>query len=377
MKRLVILLSLCALAVALATAGAEEPGKKAKPFIQIALLLDTSNSMDGHIGQAKTQLWKIVNEFATAKKHGARPELQVALYEYGNDSLPDKEGYIRLVLPLTNDLDKVSEELFALTTNGGSEYCGKVIDAAIRALDWSDSPGDLKAVFIAGNEPFTQGGVDYRASCKAAVTKGVVVNTIFCGPHEEGIDTHWKDGAVLADGKYMNIDQDRAVVHISAPQDAEIAALGVALNETYVPYGAAGIAGQERQAEQDTHALSAAGAGTHVQRAVAKASAQYKNVGWDLIDAVQDGSVKIEELGEESLPDRMKNMTPEERTKYVQEMFKHRNELREKITELNDERKKYVAEEMKKLSETGEDTFDMAMIKALKEQAEQKGFRLD
>jgi len=30
------------------------------PTVQLALLLDTSNSMDGLIDQAKTQLWKIV-----------------------------------------------------------------------------------------------------------------------------------------------------------------------------------------------------------------------------------------------------------------------------------------------------------------------------
>ena len=35
--------------------------------VQIALLLDTSNSMDGLINQAKSQLWDIVNEFSLAK----------------------------------------------------------------------------------------------------------------------------------------------------------------------------------------------------------------------------------------------------------------------------------------------------------------------
>ena len=100
------------------------------PKIQIALLLDTSNSMDGLINQAKSQLWKIVNEFVTAKRDGQRPEFMVALYEYGNSRLEREEGYIRRVLPLTTDLDKVSEQLFALTTNGGQEYCGQVIEVA-------------------------------------------------------------------------------------------------------------------------------------------------------------------------------------------------------------------------------------------------------
>jgi len=76
--------------------------------IKLALLLDTSNSMDGLINQAKSQLWTIVNELAAAKCDEAKPEVQIALYEYGNDRLPASEGYIRLVTPLTNDLDKIS-----------------------------------------------------------------------------------------------------------------------------------------------------------------------------------------------------------------------------------------------------------------------------
>jgi len=60
-----------------------------------------------------------------------------------------------MVLPLTTDLDKVSEQLFALTTRGGQEYCGMVIQHAADGLAWTPSASDLKAIFIAGNEPFT------------------------------------------------------------------------------------------------------------------------------------------------------------------------------------------------------------------------------
>src|SRR5271157_1093574 len=92
--------------------------------IQLAILLDTSNSMDGLIGQAKSQLWKVVNELARAKRAGVHPQLEVGLFEYGNDGLSESDGYIRMVSNLTTDLDAISADLFALTTNGGSEYCG-------------------------------------------------------------------------------------------------------------------------------------------------------------------------------------------------------------------------------------------------------------
>src|SRR5213594_1781981 len=100
------------------------------PLVQIAILLDTSGSMQGLIEQAKGQLWKIVNEFINAKQNGKRPELEVALYEYGKQTLSPATGWIRQIVPLTNDLDKISEELFKLTTNGGEEYCGWVIKDA-------------------------------------------------------------------------------------------------------------------------------------------------------------------------------------------------------------------------------------------------------
>jgi hypothetical protein len=213
----------------------EIPAEADPPLVQMAILLDTSGSMSGLIDQARTELWSIVNEFVFARRNGRQPDLQVALYEYGKSALPAAQGYIRQIVPLTTDLDKISEELFALTTNGGQEYCGWVIREATRGLQWSDSTDDLKVIFIAGNEPFTQGPVDYKEACKSAVAKGIIVNTIHCGSEREGINGKWKDGAVLADGRYLSIDHNRQVVHIVAPQDRQIAELGARLNQTYVP----------------------------------------------------------------------------------------------------------------------------------------------
>ena len=45
------------------TEVAKEDSKPANNMVRIALLLDTSNSMDGLINQAKAQLWDIVNKF--------------------------------------------------------------------------------------------------------------------------------------------------------------------------------------------------------------------------------------------------------------------------------------------------------------------------
>src|SRR4051794_39426398 len=171
MKRIVVVLAWLAVGSGLFLSGpaeAKEPARPPRPAVQLAILLDTSNSMDGLIDQAKTQLWSVVNEFVRARKDGRPPAIQVALFEYGKTTLPPGEGHVRLILPLTDDLDRVSEELFALKTNGGDEYCGWVIREAVNRLDWSRSSDVYKAIFIAGNEAFTQGPVNFHASCRAA-----------------------------------------------------------------------------------------------------------------------------------------------------------------------------------------------------------------
>jgi len=348
-----------------------------RPLIQIALLLDTSNSMDGLIAQAKTHLWKVVNEFATAKQDGQRPILQVALYEYGNDGLSAGEGYIRLVAPLTDDLDKISEELFALRTNGGQEYCGHVIRDATNTLEWSKDNHDFKAIFIAGNEPFTQGEVAYAESCKAAITRGIIVNTIFCGPFDTGVNTKWKDGAALADGKYMNIDQNQRVAHIDAPQDKEIAELNAELNKTYVGYGAEGDVALERQAAQDANASGLSSA-VLSQRANAKASSLYRNANWDLVDAAKEKDFDIDKVKNDDLPEEMQKMSKDEKLKYIAEKQKEREQINQKIQELSDARRKHVAEEMKRQAEqSGEETFDKAVVDMVQEQAQRSGFEFE
>jgi hypothetical protein len=370
-----------ALAAALLTPGmaqaksAEEAAPK-KPLIQIALLLDTSNSMDGLIAQAKTQLWKIVNEFIAAKRDGVAPELQVALYEYGNDGIPRGEGHIRMVVPLSTDLDKVSEELFALKTNGGHEFCGAVIQAAVDGLGWSKDANDLKAIFIAGNEPFTQGQVHYSNACKGAIAKGIVVNTIHCGPYAKGVEGKWKEGALLADGSYMHIDQDRTIHHVSAPQDKKIAELGAALNRTYLAYGAKGQAGVANQTAQDANA-AAMSLGSIVQRSVTKSSKYYTNDAWDLVDAVRQGKVKLDEVKEEQLPEELRKMTVAERRKAIEAKAAERTRIQKEIQELNEARKKHVAAELKKqAAAAGAESLDSAMIKSLRKQAEAKKFDL-
>lgn len=342
----------------------------AKQYVKIALLLDTSNSMDGLINQAKAQLWDIVNEFTHARcGNHSRPELQIALYEYGNDNLSSREGYIKQVLNFSSDLDEISEKLFSLTTNGGEEYCGQVIHTSLKQLEWGKNPDDLKLIFIAGNEPFTQGKLDYRDATAQAKEKDVVVNTIFCGSYEQGIATQWKDGAVKTGGDYMAIDHNQQVVHVATPYDDIIIQLNARLNKTYISYGYAGAQRAKNQASQDVNAYELAES-VAVNRAVSKSSRLYKNAEWDLVDAVEDSEEVLHELEEEQLPKALRGKSQAEIKAYIAEKKTERIRIQKEIQELNTKRETFIAEQRK--DQKG--ALENAMLQAIKKQAANKNY---
>ncbi len=415
MKRIAMLVVVLSLGMFAAGVFAEDAAKEeaAKPAetpkIQIAILLDTSNSMDGLIDQTKNQLWEIVNDFLKVKQLGVSPELEVALYQYGNDGLDPKTDYIQQMTPFTTDLDLVSEKLFGLKTNGGLEYCGAVINRAVQELKWSDRRDDLRLIFIAGNEPFDQepgknarvqnraqvqqvqkkfsssktaaasqqeqaqatGAASYVDACKGAANKHIIVNTIHCGGEEEGRRTHWEDGALLTDGKYLVIDQNQAVVSIPAPQDKRLAELNSELNTTYIPFGQHGKAGAANQVAQDANNTMNFSA-----RVLSKSGKFYRNDSWDLVDAAAEDNFDLSKIETKDLPEAMQKMTSEEKKTYIAKHAEKRQAIQKEIGELSKARAAFIAEERSKMTEDDE-SFGAVSLGIMREQAEKAKFKYE
>lgn len=340
--------------------------------VQVAILFDTSNSMDGLIDQAKTRIWSIINELSALRYQGQMPTIEIALYDYGNSSLTLDNNYIRLQTGLTTDLDLISEKLFGLTTNGGDEYCGAVIQKSMQELGWSTNPLDLKMIYIAGNEPFNQGTIAYNEVCKTAGSRSIFVNTIYCGNYDQGIREFWKDCATIAGGDYFNIDANKQVVHIDTPYDTQINSYNDSLNKTYYGYGSLGDLKKSNQLTQDMNAQSEA-ISVKTERAIVKSKASYTNSSWDLIDAVDEGKVGVASIPEEQLPAEFQGKTEEEKNALLDAKRKEREAYQNKINELAVERQKYIDEEMKKLPE-GQDDFGTAVNASLLKKATQIGY---
>ena len=361
------------------TKPAKKPVTKAAPKIQAAILLDVSNSMDGLIEQAKAQLWNMVSTMGKAKCDGdVLPQIEIALYEYGRSSNDAKQGYVKQVNSFITNLDSLSENLFNLTTNGGDEYCGHVIYSSINELKWDVAPENYKVIFIAGNEDFLQGDVQYIKACNEAKLKGVIVNTIYCGDKMQGIREHWNLNAECGSGSYTNINQDAKMEEIPTPYDSMIYVMNDKLNGTYLAYGYAGYSSSMKQVKMDgLNSTMSKSAG--IKRAAAKSNSQvYRNGEWDLVDKVAYDSIGFVNMSKEQLPDSLRNKTKDEIKKIVEEKSKQRASVQQEIITLNKQRDVYIAaEKAKRANSKNEQTLETEVEKIIKAQARKHNMKIE
>lgn len=343
--------------------------------VQIALILDTSSSMNGLINQARSHLWKMVDDMGKmtrvvdGKPRGVRIEL--ALYEYGNSTLPEGQGFMRQVLPFTTDLDKVSEQLDGLFTNGGDEFAGQAIQTAVTSLEWSSDPSALRFVFLAGNESFNQGSVSAAAAMQAAAAKDITVQLIHCG----GDDATWSAAAKLAMSDLTTIDQDKVAVHIPAPQDAEILRLGGQLNSTYLAYGADGQASMARQANSDASSAKL-GAKVAIERSQLKSKKGYRNDSWDVVDKVEKDGAWLANAKEAELPAELKGKTLAEKQQVVAAKAAERARIKAEIAKLEADRKVFLEAEKAKAKISDAPSLESEMMKGTRKAAAKKGYKL-
>ena len=340
------------------------------PRIQVAILLDVSNSMDGLIEQAKAQLWNMVSTMGKAECNGIAPKIEIALYEYGRSSNDVKDGYVKQINGFTGDLDQVSKNLFSLTTNGGDEFCGHVMFTSLKDLNWDSSSLNYKVIFISGNEDFLQGDIHYTKACAIAKSKGVIVNTIYCGDKMQGISEHWNLGAECGGGSFTNINQDAKTIEIPTPYDSVLYSLNGRLNGTYIAYGYAGKASYAKQAEVDQLNVGLS-SGAGLKRIAVKGNSKlYNNASWDAVDAYKMDEKAIDKVDIKTLPDSLQKKSREEIKKIVADKSKERGQIQKDIEKLNTQREAYIAaEKAKNAVKNNNATLETEVEKMIKVQA--------
>lgn len=344
-----------------------------KNKIQMAFLLDTSGSMDGLIDQARARMWSILNEAMEVERNGQEPDIEVALYEYGNDRLSARNGYIKQIVPLTSNVDSFSQKLFALSTSGGDEFCPMAIQKAAEELAWDMDPGTTKFLYIAGNENFNQGTVNPADGIKAACEKDILVNIIYCGDPNDGVGQEWNKASALCDGDFFAINQDAEVQYVASPYDDRIERANTLLNSTYVPINAVAEAELQNQAAQDRNAAQYSKANLS-SRAKFKASKNYKANNWDLVDAAEDDVQKIIKE-KEALPDSLSTLSDAELQVKIGQLAEERKRLKSELKALANQRDNYVAEAKKSAAVDQSNTLGEKIKRSVKNQLIKKGYQ--
>jgi hypothetical protein len=370
-------ISVAILAFIVGVSQAQTADVKPNNNIQLAILLDVSGSMDGLIKQAQEELWAVVNEVAKAKKNGIPSNVNIGLYSYGNGS-SSANGFIHQLVQFTGDVDTISKVLFALRTSGSSEYCGQVLSKAQEELLWSSVDSVYKVIFIAGNEEFTQGPVNYVNACETALAKRITINTIHCGDQNAGRSGGWANAAKLGRGQYFWIDANTVEPFVPSPYDSIIDNHNIRLNGTYKwGFGGKSEEYKTNQIQGDAN-NKLANQKAYYDRVKSKSKEHVyeKNTAkWDLNAKVKLDSTSLVSIPDAQLPDEMKGKTLAQKKQMLADNQVVRDSAAAGIKEYSRLRDEYV-KQWKLSNPTAVTTQSLgeAIAVAVRKQAELLGF---
>ncbi|MBY0232845.1 MAG: VWA domain-containing protein [Gemmataceae bacterium] len=362
----------CALIAALclvpATQAAPVPLPK-KVNVEVVFCLDTTGSMSGLIDGAKAKIWSICNQIASGKP---TPDLKVGLVAYRDKG----DAYVTKVTDLSSDLDAIHKELKTYTADGGGdepEHVNQALYDAVHKIKWSADKKTLKIVFLVGDAAphmdYTD-DVKYPETCKKAVEKGIIINTVLCGTSDSAKKA-WVDISDKAKGSFVAIPQDGGVVIARTPFDEKMEKLNGELTKTVLVWGGR----EKQQADREKNEASLGLKGDSAAGRIAYQAKNAQAAAYCLADQVKRGEVKLEAIKKEELPAELKKLDLKGQKEYLKKLDDKRADLNKQVLELDKERSAWIAKKTAEEAKKGKGGFDVKVLEVLRKQA--KGFELD
>lgn len=364
--RIVTNLSLLLAVVVLSLpAAAAQPAPQGKPRVEVVFCLDTTGSMSGLINAARQKIWAISNQIASGKP---TPELRVGLVAYRDRT----DQYVTKIVDLTDDLDAIHTHLMSFQAQGGGdnpESVNQALHEAVTKIKWSEDKKTLKIIFLVGDAPPHMDYADdvkYPETCKLAVSKDIIINTVQCG-QDSATHKYWQEICRLAEGSYVQINaQGGPVVVTATPFDADLARINAELTKTTLGFGDARR--QNAVAEQKAANL-ALGKAVAADRAAFYANSA-RGASYDLLENVKSGKVKLEELKKEYLPPELKDLSIQQQKDFLAKLDQQRSTLNEQARALDKKRAAFVAQKQaEELKSRARDSFDNQVLQILQRQA--------
>ncbi len=347
------------------------------PKVDVVFVLDTTGSMGGLIQTAKEKIWSIATTMASAQQ---TPEIRIGLVAYRDRG----DSYVTRTVDLSDDLDSVYATLMDFEAGGGGdspESVNEALYSAVHNMSWSQQDQAYQVIFLIGDAPphMDYNEVRYPEIVASALGKGIVINTIQCGDMPSAI-APWTQIASLGNGNFFQVEQAGGAVAYTTPFDEEIAELSAKLDDTRLYYGAAEIKEKMRGKVAATDKLhEGASVASRARRGAFNASVGGRTnlLGEnELVAAIASGTVDLNKLEEDALPEALKPMAPAEQSAFVAKLADDRADLQRQIRELSLGRDGYLA---KKVDEAGglADSLDQKLYDAVKEQAGEAGLEYE
>lgn len=349
----------------------------AKPKIDVVFVLDTTGSMSGLIQTAKEKIWSIATTMASAQQ---APEIRIGLVAYRDRG----DAYVTNVVDLSADLDSVYATLMDFEAAGGGdtpESVNKALYDAVHNMSWSEQDQAYQVIFLVGDAPphMDYNEARYPEIVAAALDKGIVVNTIQCGDIPTTVEP-WTQIAGLSQGEFFQVEQAGGAVAFNTPFDKEIAELSAQLDDTRLYYGTEKekekMDGKVAATEKIHTGLSFASRARRAEFNISSGGRANLLGENELVAAIVDGTVALDELDADALPEALKPMAPAEQKAYVAELSEKRKTLQRQIWALSEDRGDYLA---KKVDEAGgmKGSLDQKLYDAVKEQAGEAGLEYE
>src|SRR5262245_49135691 len=327
------------LAVSHASAGEKTtpPDKAAKasekPRVEVVFCLDTTGSMSGLIDAAKKKIWSISNQITTGKP---TPQVKIGIVNYRDRG----DSFVTKVFDLTDDLDSIYTTLMSFNADEGGDTPESVNQAlfdAVHKIAWSKDKKVLKMIFLVGDAPPHMDypdDVKYPETCKEAVKRDIIINTVLCG-NSGTAKEHWLKICRSAEGSFVQIDAGGGpIVAIATPFDKDLEAINSKISATTLCFGDAGKKASDG-------ALAGTGGGLKGEAAAGRLefyAREGRVAAYDFLQQIKDGKVKLKEIKDAELPKELQGKTEKEQKEILTKLDEERQELNAKAVELSKKR---------------------------------------
>ena len=349
-----------------------------RPVVELVFALDTTGSMSGLINASKEKIWSIASTMAQAQP---APEIRIGLVAYRDRG----DDYVTKIVPLSSDLDAVYAQLLDFSAAGGGDGPESVNEAlykAVNNIQWSQSSSAYKAIFLVGDAPGHhdyQDDVPYTQSVKAAMQKGIIVNTIQAGNNRD-MKSEWQKIAAIGQGDTFQVNTTGEAFAVTTPFDKKIAEASRRLDATKIFYGSAEEqAKAEKRKKNSEKVYAESSMASQARRAKYNLSDSASSIASkekELLQAIERGEVELDEIAEAELPQSIAEASSSTRKQVVEGKLAERKAIKAELAKLSEERQAYIKTQREKLG-AGKKSLDDKLLATLKEQAMDKGLKYD